>query len=107
MATIGDYLTPLEQYCIEHGFPSPRGLLMGLGSVLVFQVFVFAYYWLRRVVMKPPTIQKNPPPNSTLAADLWAHLSSPESFFLVFGYLATVWMFRLLPETYYDLETPA
>ncbi|MDP2434381.1 MAG: sterol desaturase family protein [archaeon] len=102
-----DLLSPLEDWCVSRGYPSPRGLLMGLGSVVVFQVVVFAYYWFRRVVTKPQTIQKNPPPDSTLSADLWAHLSSPESFLLVFGYLSSAWMLRLLPSSYYDLETPA
>ena len=33
-------------------FPSPYGLFLGLGSVLVGQVVVLAYYFFRRNVLK-------------------------------------------------------
>lgn len=47
-------------------------------------------------------IQYKPPPTTTLRDDLVAHLTAPESFLLVFGYLASVWMLRLMPASYYD-----
>lgn len=86
-------------------WPSPRGLFQGYAAVFVFQIVVLAYYCVRRFVMKPKTIQVRPPPNSTLASDLWSHVSKPESFLMVMGYLAIVWMFRILPDAYYDLES--
>merc|ERR1711991_652820 len=83
------------------------GLLFGLGSVLVGQVVVLAYYFVRRAILKDHEyIQLKPPPQTTLAADLLAHLTRPEPFALVFGYLSFVWLFDLLPESYYDLSGP-
>lgn len=85
-------------------FPSPRGLLLGLGCVVVGQVAVLAYYFVRRSVFKSQNfIQYSPPPTTTLADDLYSHITSPESFMLVFGYLTTVWMLNLLPPAYYVL----
>ena len=83
-------------------FPSPVGLGLGLGCVALGQVVVLAYYFIRRNVLKSSSyIQYAPPPTTTLADDLYSHLTSPESFMLVFGYLTTVWMLNLLPASYY------
>lgn len=87
-------------------WPSPRGLLMGYAGVFIGQAVVLAYYCVRRFVLKSPTIQLKPPPDTTLAVDLWSHVSKPESFLMVMGYLALVWMFRILPESYYNLDAP-
>jgi lathosterol oxidase len=96
----------MEEWLLDQGYPSPRGLLTGLLSVLIFQIIVFAYYFVVRMFIKPKTIQYKPPPNSTLIDDLWAHVSAPESFLMVFGYLTVTWMFRLNPASYYDVESP-
>lgn len=92
-----------EIWFVERGWPSPKGLLMGLGSVLVAQIIVLLYYIARKIVLKSSTIRVSPPPPTTLAEDLRAHVTAPESFFMVFGYLCAVWMFKLLPDSYYDL----
>lgn len=82
----------------------PTGLLLGLGCVIVGQVIVFTYYFFRRTVLGSQNfLQYKPPPETTLANDLWSHLTSPESFMLVFGYLTFVWMMELLPKSYYQL----
>lgn len=86
-------------------FPSPIGLLLGFLFVFIGQVIVLLYYWIRRSLLgSSQFIQMSPPPSSTLWDDLKAHVTAPESFLLVFGYLAFVWMFRLLPASYYDLS---
>jgi sterol desaturase/sphingolipid hydroxylase (fatty acid hydroxylase superfamily) len=88
------------------GWPSPTGLLFGFACVGVGQVVVLLYYCLRRFVLKSPTIQLRSPPDATLAADLYEHVTHPESFLMVFGYLSFVWMFGLLPRAYYDFDAP-
>jgi len=93
-----------ELLSLEHvrgPWPEAHGLLCGLGMVLVGQVVVLAYYVVRRA-LGAKTIQLKSPPGSTLAADLWAHASQPESFGMVYGYLTAVWMLRLMPPAYYD-----
>jgi len=85
-------------------WPSPYGLFLGLGSVLVGQLVVLVYYFFRRSVLRSQNfIQLKPPPQTTLASDLYGHVTSPESFMLVFSYLSAVWMLKLLPASYYDL----
>lgn len=86
-------------------WPSPRGLLTGFAGVFVGQIVVLLYYCVRRFVLRSPTIQVRPPPDSTLAADLYSHVSKPESFAMTLMYLTVVWMFRILPESYFDLES--
>jgi sterol desaturase/sphingolipid hydroxylase (fatty acid hydroxylase superfamily) len=88
-------------------WPNSHGLLMGFLYVALGQVAVLFYYFARRNVLRSTDfVQKGGPPPSTLADDLWGHATRPESFFLVFGYLAFVWMFKLLPSSYYDYEAP-
>lgn len=93
-------------YDAESEWPDSKGLLFGFSCVGVGQVAVLAYYVLRRFGMHSKTIQIRSPPDATLAADLWEHVASPESFLMVFGYLTSVWMFGILPPTYYDTEAP-
>lgn len=94
----------LEASCVSSGWPSPRGLLQGLASVVLGQLLVFGYYVVRRVLLRDTRyIQYTRPPPTTLAQDLWAHLSAPGSFLMMFLYLASVWMLRVLPAAYYDL----
>jgi len=93
----------LEAWCLNNHWPSPRGLSYGLAMVLVVQVGLLFYYIFMRW-RKWPHVQKDPPPFTTLGTDLWDHISAPESFFLVYGYLIFVWMLRLMPDSYYDLE---
>jgi len=87
-------------------WPSPIGLCMGLGAVLVCQVLAFIYYAIMRVYVRPPTIQTRELPTTTLLGDVISHVSAPESFTMVFGYLCLTWMFDIMPASYYDLETP-
>jgi sterol desaturase/sphingolipid hydroxylase (fatty acid hydroxylase superfamily) len=102
-------------------WPSPYGLFLGYLFVVLGQAAVLLYYVVRRVLMHSRNFVQVKQVPSTLAADLLAHVSAPESFVLVFGeqkevcgakpalkpisgYLAVVWMFQLLPSSYYDLE---
>lgn len=86
-----DYLVPFENWFQERNWPSPVGLSMGLGMVLVWQIVLIFYYMIRRESHKrfgyPVTIQKIGPQEKTLIDELWAHVSAPESFLMVFGYV--------------------
>eukprot|EP00007_Cunea_sp_BSH-02190019_P006558 CAMPEP_0174243998 /NCGR_PEP_ID=MMETSP0417-20130205/33616_1 /TAXON_ID=242541 /ORGANISM="Mayorella sp, Strain BSH-02190019" /LENGTH=283 /DNA_ID=CAMNT_0015323613 /DNA_START=6 /DNA_END=857 /DNA_ORIENTATION=- len=93
------------QWFVERGYPSPRGLLMGLGSVLLFQIVVVLYYATLRY-FDPDTVQYKKPKRGSFLLELWGHLARPESFFMTFAYLCSVWMFRLMPASYFDLESP-
>ncbi len=89
-------------------WPSPVGLFLGLFSVAVGQVVIVLYYYVRRELLQSSNyIQvKQQEPKTSLWTDLAHHVSAPESFLLVFGYLSFVWMFQLLPASYYDLSGP-
>eukprot|EP01128_Nolandella_sp_AFSM9_P005150 TRINITY_DN2450_c0_g1_i2.p1 TRINITY_DN2450_c0_g1~~TRINITY_DN2450_c0_g1_i2.p1 ORF type:complete len:307 (+),score=30.79 TRINITY_DN2450_c0_g1_i2:109-921(+) len=100
------FFLELEAWMVSKGLASPRGLLTGLLAVLVLQVVTFAYYFVVRVIVKPPTIRKKDPPESTLLTDLWGHIAAPESFAMVFSYLVGTWIFWLMPASYYDIESP-
>jgi len=100
----------LETWFESRNWPSPVGLSMGLGMVLVFQVIVIFYYMICRKTHNafgyPRTIQFVAPMQKTLTEELWGHVSAPESFLMVFGYLTGVWMLGLLPSSYYDRTQP-
>jgi len=95
-----------EVWCVSRGWPHPRGLLVGLMSVLLGQIVILIYYVLMRFVVRPRTMQYRLPPGTTLKEDLWAHIAAPESFLMTFGYLAVTWMFGLNPASYYDYAAP-
>jgi len=79
---------------------------MGFAGVLIGQIVVLLYYVVRRYGMKSTYVQTRPPDYTTLLDDLKGHASAPESFFMVFGYLTFVWMWKILPPSYYDLNSP-
>lgn len=86
-------------------FPPITGLLLGFIFVLIGQIIVLIYYWFRRSFLHSRNfIQVTQPPSTTLYSDLKSHITAPESFLLVFGYLSFVWIFKLLPSSYYDLN---
>lgn len=99
-------------------FPDHVGLLYGLLSVAVGQVVVLTWYCLASAGLlgKQFPIQPRPqgtddskpiiPQGETLRSNIVKHLSNPEGFVLIGGYLIITWMYRLMPSTYYDREGP-
>ena len=104
---------------------NPRGLIYGLLSVALGQIFVVIpyYYLLRKQYIKRPFIQqkfeeeykrREPSPSgrnswdeeSTFLSEMKNHLFQLEGFFLLGTYLSVTWIFNLMPETYYDLDQP-
>jgi hypothetical protein len=85
-----DYAASVDTWFGERNLPSPVGLSMGLGMVVVWQIIVVFYYMIRREGHRrygiPQSIQYVGPVEKTLTEELWSHLSAPESFLMVFGY---------------------
>mmetsp|Transcript_18443 Transcript_18443/g.56771 ORF Transcript_18443/g.56771 Transcript_18443/m.56771 type:complete len:351 (+) Transcript_18443:210-1262(+) len=90
------------------GSPSPLGLSLGLGAVAVGQVFVLAYQWLRwngsEATGRLEPVQPNEYRTYAYGEAAAEHLSQPEGFALIGGYLVVTWMLKLMPDSYYSFE---
>ena len=94
----------VDFFC-DFDYPSPVGLGMGIGAVILGQVFLMIYHYLRVFHSDAVTIQqKDINPKATFFQDMIGHFSRPEGFVLLGSYLSITWMFRLLPETYYSFQ---
>jgi hypothetical protein len=84
------------------------GLGLGILAVIVGQVVALAYHWLhvKKGAFGPATegVQKSGPPPHDFGRSLVEHLSQPEGFVMLGGYLVGTWMMRWMPPTYYDFE---
>ena len=69
------------------GYPNPLGLSLGICAVAVGQLFAIAYQFAH--FNKTPLIQKKPKPYK-FGEGVVTHLSQPEGFGLMVGYLALV-----------------
>jgi sterol desaturase/sphingolipid hydroxylase (fatty acid hydroxylase superfamily) len=87
-------------------WPSPLGLSLGILAVVVGQVFVLLYFFLRRAGLfgKIVSVQKAGSPSYNFVEGLMTHLGQPEGFVMLGGYLIGTWMFRLMPQSYYSFE---
>ena len=92
------------RYSNKGVWPSPVGLLLGLGAVVVGQFFMLLYFCIRRGGHLGPLqpIQKAGARPYELWEGLFTHLSQPEGFVLLGGYLIGTWMFGLMPPSYYS-----
>jgi farnesyl-diphosphate farnesyltransferase len=88
------------------GAPDPTGLLYGLGSVAIGQAVIILYYSARRLYFKGKLIDPRDQVVAGLAEDLKDHLSQPEGFLMLTCYLSGTWLLRIMPNSYYDIETP-
>ena len=91
-------------------WPSPVGLCLGLAAVAVVQLAVTLpyYYALRTGMISRPFIQikrnsSGDEGGKSFFQGVIKHLSNPEGFVLLGGYLAGTWMFNLMPPSYYVL----
>lgn len=91
-------------------WPDHVGLLCGIGSVAVAQVFLMMYHFVRKYNLCGPKdfIQSRGPTSDdkTFFEDTLIHLSNPGAFLLLLPYLSLTWMFRLMPDSYYDFDSP-
>ena len=88
--------------------PSPLGLSLGIVAVVVGQMFVLAYQYVRwagSTKLGPLVlIQPNEDRQYDFSEGAVTHLSQPEGFVLIGGYLAVTWLLRLMPHSYYSFE---
>lgn len=85
-------------------WPSPVGLTLGLLSVVVGQIVVIAYHFVRFFYTHPITIQKEVRKPYEFWEGVRTHLAQPEGFFVLGSYLVGTWMFNLMPQSYYDMS---
>lgn len=87
-----------------NNLPSPVGLSLGLLAVMVGQSFVLLYFYLRRRGYLGPmsAVQKEGARKYEWYEGLFTHLSQPEGFIILGGYLIGTWMSGLMPASYYS-----
>ncbi len=81
------------------------GLFLGYKWVALsnFAVLVWHAIWRRSGYAKPVNFSR-PLPSLDWIAQIKKHLTNPEGYVMLIGYLATVWHFDLLPASYYEEE---
>ena len=82
-------------YWNTHKWPSPIGLILGILAVVVGQTSVLIYFFFRKFgyLGYLQSIQKEGATNYVWSEGLRTHLSQPEGFILLGGYLICTWMF--------------
>lgn len=96
-----------DYWNVESGVrPSPLGLSLGLLAVAVGQVFTLIYFtvWKHGYLGPLNAIQKAGAPQYPFLEALTSHLSQPEGFLMLGGYLILSWMLGLMPSSYYAFE---
>lgn len=107
-------------------YPSPLGLSLGLGAVVVGQFFMLLYFiYIARPTGKNKALQTqkgkdNETSSSSsssyvaiqkvgarsyeLKEGLMTHLAQPEGFVMLGSYLIGTWMYDLMPSSYYSFH---
>jgi len=87
-------------------WPKPLGLSLGILAVAVGQVWVWIFFYLFKYgyLSEPRSIQTKGARYYEFREGLMTHISQPEGFVLLIGYLSTTWMFHLMPNSYYSFE---
>ena len=85
------------------GFPSPLGLGLGLLTVAVGMAFTIGYHALHLsgAFGAPQPVEKGGAREYAFWAGVRSHLSQPEGFVMLGGYLVGTWMLGLMPSSYY------
>ena len=78
--------------------------MSGIFAVLCGQVAVLAYHYWHVHYSRSRRIQSEDVQPSSFWQGTLSHLSQPEGFILLGGYLSGTWMFNLMPKTYYSWE---
>lgn len=104
---------PLEWYDKEptsyyrtNIWPSPLGLSLGLGAVVIGQIFMLLYFCIKRsgLLGYNVSIQRDGARPYDLSEGLKTHLAQPEGFIMLGSYLIGTWMFGLMPSSYYSFS---
>jgi hypothetical protein len=91
-------------YSTQKEWPSPLGLSLGILTVIIGQAFTLLYFvlWKKGLFGTLTPIQKVGAPKYELIKEMISHLSQPEGFVMLGGYLSLTWMFGLMPKSYYS-----
>jgi hypothetical protein len=103
------YDTEPKDYWNTSEWPSPLGLSLGLLAVAVGQAFMLTYFikWKSGAFGKDEkllAVQKDGAPVYDVMEGLKIHLSQPEGFVLLGGYLSFTWMLGLMSPSYYSFS---
>lgn len=87
-------------------YPSPCGLTLGIIAVIIGQICVLTFFcsYKNGTMGKLKNVQREGAPTYDLKASMIHHLSQPEGFVMLGGYLIGTWMFGLMPSTYYSFS---
>lgn len=88
----------------SRSYPSPLGLTLGILAVVVGQIFTLTYFtlWKFHYLTDTTAVQKAGAPVYSFLEGMAVHLSQPEGFVMLGGYLILTWMFGLMPQSYYS-----
>lgn len=101
---------PVQPVLGAYGFADPKaikplGLILGILAVAVGQVFMIFFHAMRRASMLGETTRVQQKERTYNFFDgLRSHLSQPEGFVLIGGYLVGTWMFGWMPSSYYNFH---
>jgi hypothetical protein len=92
--------------------PKPLGLILGIIAVIIGQNAVITFFYLYKFGhlsstpgQEPTLVQRSKAFAPYQFKDAVAsHLFQPEGFVLLGVYLATTWMFHLMPNSYYSFD---
>jgi hypothetical protein len=88
-------------------WPKPLGLSLGILAVAIGQVWVWVFFYLFKfgyLGRQPVSIQAKGARPYDFQEGLITHISQPEGFVALVGYLAVTWMMHLMPNSYYSFE---
>jgi alternative squalene epoxidase len=107
-------LFPSEWYEYDNGtdatYPKPLGLVLGITAVAVGQVFVWIFFYFYKFGylsghVEPVSIQRKGSQSYRYWEGVQTHISQPEGFAVLAGYLTITWMLNLMPVSYYQFNT--
>jgi lathosterol oxidase len=84
-------------------WPSAVGLTLGILAVLVGQVLVIAYHWVRLNWCATTRVQPEPRPYR-FAEGVASHLGNPGGVIMMVAYLVGTWMLDIMPCSYYRFD---
>ena len=99
-------IAPRDFWSDRSSWPSPLGLSLGLGAVVVGHIFVLSYFLLFRAGKLGERVanQKVGARPYDLMEGIFTHLAQPEGFVMLGTYLTGTWMFGLMPPSYYSFS---
>lgn len=84
-------------------WPSPVGLSLGLLAVVVAQIALIAYHYVRLAYFATRRVQKDLRPYR-FADGIRSHVANPGGIVMLAAYLCITWMWDLMPCSYYHFD---